>query len=261
MTKALAVVALAFSITSLCYAGPEQYSGKEMKQVAPVPAPECPQWGGFYVGGFGGYTRAVVDPELDLLAGWIGFPTRAAAESAGSRDFGIDGGQAGGLIGFNFVCHRFLLGLEGSGAYVWAGDTHVDHFFVPGSPYRLSTSAETNYLATVGPRIGYTFCRFMPYVTGGAAFGNLDFAQSLTFSGGRVTAEESGHENDTTVGWFVGGGLEYALTNHWHLRGDYKFADLGDVDFKSNFQGGGAPAFSRADLREHSATFGIVYQF
>jgi outer membrane immunogenic protein len=165
------------------------------------------------------------------------------------------------LVGFNFVCHHLVLGVEGSGAYVWSGDSRVDHFDTGGTVYRLSTSTETHYLATVGPRIGWTFCRFLPFVTGGAAFANLDFANSITFPGGGPTNFESGRKDETTFGWFVGGGLEYALTNHWHLRGDYKYADLGDVEFKSNFAGGGAPAFSRADLREHSATFGVVFQF
>src|SRR3954471_24347547 len=118
MTKVIALSAVALSLITMAYAGPEQYYGKEMKQVVP-PAPQCPNWAGFYVGGFGGYVRSVVDSDLDLTRGWVGFPTEAAAEEAGSRDFGMNGGQAGGLVGFNYLCHHLLLGVEGSGAYVW----------------------------------------------------------------------------------------------------------------------------------------------
>ena len=49
---------------ALAYAGPEQYSGKEMKQVAPVAA-ECPNWTGFYIGGFGGYKYGVFDAHVE----------------------------------------------------------------------------------------------------------------------------------------------------------------------------------------------------
>ena len=60
----------------------------------------------------------------------------------------------------------------------------------------------------------------------------------------------------------VGGGLQYALTDHWSLRAQYQFIDLGDIDFDSDFPGSTvAPAHHRAELREHNASFAIIYKF
>ena len=32
----------------------------------------------------------------------------------------------------------------------------------------------------------------------------------------------------------VGGGLQYALTDHWSVRAQYQFIDLRDLDFDSD---------------------------
>lgn len=261
MKKTLLTLLVCFSVLSLANAGTASYSGKEMKQVVQQTPPPCPTWTGFYLGVSGGYERALFDPSLSLSGTWIGFDGREETEHEGGRDFDVDGGQLGGVIGFNYEINHWVFGLEGSGAYLWARDSRVDHFVNATDVWRTSTSVETDYLATAGGRIGYAFCRFMPYVTGGAAFGNIHYRQSITFPGGRVFNEESGHKDEDNVGWFVGGGLEYALTDHWHIRGDYKYIDLGDTGFHSDFNPPGALAHSSTDLREHSATASLIYKF
>ncbi len=133
---------------------------------------------------------------------------------------------------------------------------------------KLSSSFKTHYLATLAPRIGYAFCRWLPYVTGGAAFGDLQFNQSYAvFRGFRgIGLAGSGDEDQTNVGWMVGGGLEYALTDHWRLRGQYQYIDLGDVSFDTITTGTlqGATLFGahhRAELTEHNASVAIIYGF
>ncbi len=267
MKKLVLVLATIVSLAGVVSAGSDSYSGKEMKQTQPVPPP-CPKWSGFYVGIQGGYERALFDPHLDLAGSWIGFNGTADTLHAGRRDFDVDGGQLGGVLGYNFGFSNMsslLLGLEGTGVYTWVRDSRVDHFTAPNSvPWRMSTSVDSHYLITLGPRVGWTFCKFTPFITGGVAFSDIDFHQAIVFEGGGVGNTERGSTSEGHVGWFIGGGLEYAITDHWHVRGDYKFADFGEHDsFTADFGGGGAgsPMHSSVDLRSHNVTAALVYQF
>ena len=267
----LSILAL---FAALAYAGPEPLpSGKEMKAVAPAP-PVCPTWTGFYIGGFGGYKFAATNINLDLFGNWNG-PSPADPfdkefiEPRVPNDLDASGAEAGGLIGYNFQWNNLVLGLEGSGGYLWLRNSdNTGTFTVPatGDVYNVATSFKTHYLATIGPRIGYSFCRWLPYVTGGVAIGDIDFDQEITqFFRGSVLFREGGDTSDTRVGWMVGGGLEYALTDHWHLRGQYQYVDLGCTDFHSIGTTFGVTTGYVADheacLREHNASFAIIYNF
>ena len=58
----------------------------------------------------------------------------------------------------------------------------------------------------------------MPYVTGGAAFGDVRASQP-GFSG----------DKETNVGWTVGGGLEFAIAGNWTAKAEYLYVNLGDI--------------------------------
>jgi outer membrane immunogenic protein len=80
--------------------------------------------------------------------------------------------------------------------------------------------AETknDFLATIRGRVGYSFDRFMPYVTGGLAVGNVK-ASDAFFS-----------KDETNAGWTVGAGVEFAFAPQWTAKVEYLYVDLGDVD-------------------------------
>jgi outer membrane immunogenic protein len=255
---------LAFTIVcvfgAVIYAGPEQFSGKEMKQVAPMPPP-CPNWTGFYVGALAGYKFADTDITLNLSGDWADIPSeRDLLKGAGSRDLDDSGFELGGLIGYNYQVRNWVLGLEASGGYLWLDNSHtVDVSGI--NDYSVPTSFKTHYLITAGPRIGYAFCKWLPYLTGGVAIGDIDFRQSF-FIPQAPTIGQFGSTNETQVGWMVGAGLEYALTGHWRVRGQYQYIDLGCVDFDSAYTV--APTFlgnHEACLKEHNATAAIIYGF
>jgi outer membrane immunogenic protein len=243
------------------YAGPEPLpSGKETKEVVQPVAPACPSWTGFYIGGFGGYKFAATDIDLKLGGDWDLIPNeRDALEAAASRDLNTSGAEAGGLIGFNYQFGNWVVGAEADGGYLWLRDSRDSEAGII-NDYSVRTSLKTHYLATFGPRIGYALCRWLPYVTGGLALGDLDFHQSFFIVGTDVG--QGGSQDETQVGWMVGGGLEYALTNHWRLRGQYQYVDLGSVDFNTVFTN--APTFTgnhEASLREHNVSFALMFNF
>ena len=83
-------------------------------------------------------------------------------------------------------------------------------------------------------RLGYAMGpsgSWMPYVTGGVAFGDIENA---------VTG--SGSARDTKAGWALGGGIEAALSGPWTAKVEYLYVDLGNgptvagvgSDFKTN---------------------------
>jgi len=106
-----------------------------------------------------------------------------------------------------------VLGIEGDGD--WSG--------IKGSTNGIacptgSCNVRNDWLATVRGRLGYDWGRFMPYVTGGAAFGDI-----------KMTPVGLGSETDTRFGWTAGAGVEFAISGPWTAKVEYLYADLGDA--------------------------------
>ncbi|MGC2114583.1 MAG: outer membrane beta-barrel protein, partial [Pseudolabrys sp.] len=126
------------------------------RQAIPMNAPAyyAPyNWTGFYVGinGGGGWGRSE----------W----TNAAGSSGG---FDVSGGLVGGTIGYNWQLGQWVFGLEGD----------IDWSDIRGSTSSgicvgMSCETRNDWLGTGRIRIGYAFDRFLPYVTGGVAFGDV----------------------------------------------------------------------------------------
>src|ERR1700724_1045856 len=201
-----ASVALALT----AFGGPEPLpSGKEMKEVAPAPEPECFNWSGFSIGAFGGYKRAVVDTNLDPTGDWNLFPvdqTNIRLHSADNLD--ADGGEVGGLLGFNFQRGCWVFGIEGDGSYMFLRDSFDSDTFANPivSDKSIQQAFRTNYLATIGGRLGYAIGNWLPYFTGGAAFGNIDYESRLhNVSSSGAGFYLSGDEQEDTKCWLVRG--------------------------------------------------------
>jgi outer membrane immunogenic protein len=73
--------------------------------------------------------------------------------------------------------------------------------------------------------------RFMPYITGGAAFGDI-----------KTSATGFADSTTTKTGWTAGGGIEAKIAGPWSAKVEYLYVDLGrggsiagaDASFKSN---------------------------
>ncbi len=263
----LTVVVLAsIGLAQVVSAGPEP-TGKEMKQVAPAPPPPCPSWTGFYVGGFGAFDYAVVDTHVDLTGTWEHFPeAERNLQSRGERNFNTSGGEAGGLLGYNYQAGNWVFGAEAAGGYLWSRNSKSEVFDDSEleTDVKISGSFKTHYLFTFGGKLGYALCHWLPYVTGGLAVGDTDFDGKIVVRDFRdeedLAFERS--NTDTRAGWFVGGGLEYRLTDHWRLRAQYQYVDLGSEGFtREDSLGLGFISHRSVDLREHNAQFAIIYGF
>jgi outer membrane immunogenic protein len=167
------------------------------------PPPPAFTWTGVYIGGQVGYQWGNTSPTA------FG-PGGAVAGLPGTGESGIVGGAH---VGYNLQVSQFVFGLEGD---------------VDGSSYNggngtglVAYSTREPIEASIRGRIGYAWDRVLFYGTGGAAFG--DFHDLYTGPGGTDSIWT------TRVGWTAGGGVEYAITNNWSVRAEYRYSDFGRI--------------------------------
>jgi outer membrane immunogenic protein len=162
-----------------------------------IPPPPVFTWTGVYVGGQVGY----------------GFGHDRIGTAAAVTGFSPNGVVGGAHIGYNYQVAQFVFGLEGD----------VDGASYKGTVVTPAGFTDTTRVAIDGSvrgRVGYAFDRALFYATGGAAFASIQ--NSYLAPGGAFTS--LGHSR---VGWTVGGGIEYAITNNWSIRAEYRYTDYG----------------------------------
>jgi len=205
-------------MTLTAVAGPEPLpSGKEMKQVAPAPAPEC-NWSGFYIGlNVGGQWGHSEDKDHD-------YNSEHTMISTGDYPWGYDesGVIAGGQVGYNFQWNWLVLGLEGDLGYMnldGKGTEAASCFF---SACDTRGETDSDFYTTIRGRIGVAFGKWLFYGTGGGIGVNyekrvIDDCDVSPCGDGLLDA----HSEDFTWGWTGGGGIEYMLGCHWTIRAEY----------------------------------------
>jgi len=79
-------------------------------------------------------------------------------------------------------------------------------------------------------RIGFAMDRFLPYITGGGAYGDIKAIASVT-----PFAVSTGANR---LGWTIGGGIEYAFISNWSAKLEYLYVDLGKAHCNTACSGG-----------------------
>jgi outer membrane immunogenic protein len=171
-------------------------------------------WTGFYVGVDAGYAfngKADYTHRVNSNFGGIG----------GLYDNSVDGYTVGGHAGYNQQFGIFVVGLEASAAYA---NVKGNYNF---SQYYNDTTTKISSLFTVTPRIGLTLTdRFLVYVKGGYAGGNVDSGQTYTPPKGAGLFWQNGKFQH---GWTIGTGAEYALSQHISIGLEYNYIRLNDT--------------------------------
>jgi len=195
----------------------------------PVVAPvEVYNWTGFFVGAEIGYLSGDVVNNCPAP----GCPARDVSSFMG----GVQAGYNWQAPGSNWV-----LGL-------WANVPIVPVKFSDVAIAPGAMNAEIQWAVAGGARVGYAMGRFLPFVFGGVVVGGAR-AQNAFFAPGVW-------EEQTHVGYTVGGGVEYAITPNWsaHLR--YAYADFGKEAYPLVYVPNESFGF-----RAHNTTIGINYRF
>ena len=142
----------------------------------------------------------------------------------------VNGADGGVFAGYNFQANNWVVGVE------------VDALLsgVEGSGGGFSVDQE--WAASLRLRAGYSLESFLLYGTGGLAVSGTELA-----AGGAK-------DNDTQLGWTVGGGIESLITDNLTARVEYRYSDYEDKVFSL-----GGPA--KADLTTNSVRAGVGVKF
>jgi outer membrane immunogenic protein len=194
-----------------------------------VKTPEAPayRWTGYYVGlNLGGVASGTnfsssVDPGTHLLGA---DPAVVAASGGGGAN--DEGMLASGQAGCNWQTGTLVLGLEGDFDYFHSNPNFGNNTNTLSdgvTPFTISQSLTTNYLATIRPRIGIGADRNLAYITGGVAFTRVSYTESYS-DGAAPPGAGTATASRNLVGWTAGAGWEYAFAEHWTVRAEYLIA-------------------------------------
>lgn len=178
--------------------------------------PAAYNWSGHYIGavvghGWGNTSVGEIsffdDPlDIDPVGGLPGF------------GFGTSGKLGGVEIGTGWQSGALYFGVEADIAATNISGTHADD--VAG----FSVDSTLNWLSTARLRGGVPVDRFLLFASGGLALGGVTADLHDTYPGPVVIDTSS---SATSWGWTAGGGVAAALGDHWVIKAEYLYVDLG----------------------------------
>lgn len=224
--------------------------------VAPVS-----DWTGFYVGIHGGY-------------GWGNFDYNGVISADGGpayADFGkdtdSDGFFAGLQAGFNWQMDSVVLGIEGDISKSWidgndtvrldAGDLGFLH---TRSDADVNVDSTLDWFGTLRARAGFLATPdLLIYATGGLAWGSVDTDVDVTFVND-PNLDLSSSDSTNHMGWSLGAGLEYKVSDAMSIKAEYLYIDLGKEDVLDSDINGN-PIHVEQDVNVHTVRAGLNFHF
>lgn len=184
------------------------------------------------------------------LGGQIGYGFGTSAISAWSPGYSISGvsynpnGVLGGAhVGYNLQFNQIVLGVEGD-----VDGTGVSRSYGFG-PVTYQTRIPVE--GTIRGRLGFALDRALLYVVGGVAFASVtnNYQSFLGYDS----------IGKSVAGWTIGGGVEYALTNNWSVRAEYRYINFGSSTDYTFTAGPGAGV--NHTLTTNDVRVGFSYKF
>jgi outer membrane immunogenic protein len=188
------------------------------------------RWTGFYVGGQAGIAVGkAVDRDLSLPAPVITF---GLTDTVHVQSTTMNGPVFGGYFGYNWQSGPLVYGLEASfsGADLEAAWTLMDTPIFGAVPFdtQHNITHEVDWFASATGRLGFAQGRIMFYGLGGIVWGNEDTTLTSSFFD---LSSASERENAKRVGWTLGLGIEYALSERFSTRIEYSHVDFGNQQY------------------------------
>jgi len=240
----------------------------KLETMVSAPVEETFGWTGFYIGvqagvAFNPDDDGVLTFDTDLDGSYgdrIGaFGDNFEGNFDESASFGVH-------VGYDYQIDRFVLGFL---LDINKLDISQEQSGFSSTPAFYTEQRELDFLATGRLRAGYLITdRFLAYVTGGIAYGDVDY-NYLTDTPATVRSR-GGSSGSDDLGYAVGAGLEARITQSISMTVEYLYTDLGEGDFVTNlsgpaaFSGRAASTDSRGSDRDfdfHTVQVKLSYRF
>jgi outer membrane immunogenic protein len=227
-----------------------------------LPPPPIFTWTGIYVGGQIGYAWGTGTNQFTgfdpFFLGGVAF-----TNNVGGTPNGVIGGAH---VGYQYQIPQWswfsssgvVIGLEGTVDGTSLRNTAVAAF-ADGTTVSAQTRADVQ--GSIRGRLGVAWDRALIYATGGVAFGG--FNTDLSIANGGFPFFATANVSNTRVGWTVGGGIDYAITNNWSVFAEYRFTDFGRI--RDNGEAFGLPTgvfFNESRrIQQNQVQVGFSYKF
>lgn len=218
---------------------------------------ESGYWGGIYIGAVGGYASDTMD-------------ITGAPPPAGPPTQDMEGGLLGGTIGVNWdTGGPLVIGLEADlSAAKMSATVRDGNYLVEGG--------EISSLGTVRLRLGWAMGNFMPFITGGYMWDEVEQSFScpeqaaVPFGFCRPVAS-GGHgapngfnlkSTETQSGWIYGVGVEYRIDGNWSLKIEDLVGEFDDQDYDLGPDGAGVHKLLTTEQSlDNLFRLGVNYRF
>jgi outer membrane immunogenic protein len=238
-------------------------------------------WTGFYAGLFAGGNATHFDsststectaPGPAFILGYFEFNCAdiAGVDAAGTGSMSDIGFMGGAQAGYNLQLGSMVVGIEADFGAFGAEASRTSTVTVSsGYQATVSNSVDADWLFTARGRLGWAFGdSFLAYGTGGLAFTHVNSENSYADNNPNFPFLGAGSWSDAgiEVGWTVGAGAEWALSQRWSANVEYLHVQFDAIDssglVESTVTAGYASAISTStDLSAETARAGINYRF
>lgn len=216
-----------------------------------APAPATYDWTGLYLGVQGG--ELFQGGDLNLAGKGDTPPDKAVnPDLSGNSLFG------GFLAGYNYQMGAAVLGVEADIGFGNAQSKVVSaKASLPMEVWHADNEFSQTMDGHVRARLGYAAGPVLLFAAAGLALSNGD----LNVDGHCFSQTYRTSSSQTLAGWSVGGGIEYAATEHVLVRAEYLYDDYGNQ--KLDLNGGPPNYWQDREVNLHSQTVraAVSYKF
>lgn len=225
--------------------------------VEPIAVAPASPWTGFYVGGSIGGTfladesdTILFDTDLDggfgdtiftdgggnaFAPGFCSGVARGNEPVDGCDDDDDSSVTASLRAGYDVQFGGLIVGVVGEVSALNLEDVTTAF---SGTPAFYSIVRELDFMAAARARVGFGTDRFLGYVTGGAAFADIDYSFRTSNNPNVFTIDE----DVDSIGYQIGGGVETLLSERLSVGLEYLFTSFGDDSTVRSGPGPNTPA-------------------